>query len=92
MFQLHDTTRRRLCIAGFLALGVLPALAFPSRWQTIAYLLAFAVGTIAAMTSFSSMMGLAARGCGQSGNLLYRNLMLGCSAFAIVIGGYWLIG
>ena len=26
MFQLHDTTRRRLCVAGFLALGVLPAL------------------------------------------------------------------
>jgi hypothetical protein len=27
MFQLHDSTRRRVCIAGFLALGVMPALA-----------------------------------------------------------------
>jgi hypothetical protein len=73
-------------------LGVLPALAFPSKWQTVAYLLAFAIGTIAAMTCFSSMMGLAARGCAHTGNQLYRNLMLGCSSAAVVIGGYWLIG
>ena len=26
MFHLHDTTRRRVCVAGFLTLGVLPAL------------------------------------------------------------------
>ena len=26
MFHLHDTTRRRICVAGFLSLGVLPAL------------------------------------------------------------------
>jgi hypothetical protein len=26
MFQLHDTTRRRLCLAGFLSLGLAPAL------------------------------------------------------------------
>lgn len=73
-------------------LGVLPALAFPSKWQTVAYLLAFALGTIAAMTSFSTIMGLMAKGCVQSGNQLYRNLMLGCSSAAVLLGGYWLVG
>lgn len=31
MFQLHDTTRRRLCVAGFLLFGVLPTL-WVSAW------------------------------------------------------------
>jgi len=73
-------------------LGVLPALAFPNKWQTAAYLLAFACGTIAAMTSFSTILGLLARGCIHTGHQLYRNLMLACSSAAILVGTYWLIG
>ena len=73
-------------------LGVLPALALPTRWQTAAYLIAFGLGTIAAMTSFSSMMGLVASGCAHQGNRLYRNVMLGCSTTAVLVGGVWLVG
>src|SRR5438034_3741185 len=37
--------------------GVLTALAFPTRVEALAYLLAFAVGTIASMAMFSWLMG-----------------------------------
>jgi len=71
-------------------LGILPALAFPTRTQAIGYLLAFSIGTIVAMMVFSSMIGQAARRSAFSGPLAYRALMFSCSAAAIGVGGYWL--
>ena len=40
-------------------LGVLPALAFPTLAQALAYLVAFAAGTIASMASFGALVRLA---------------------------------
>jgi sulfite exporter TauE/SafE len=72
-------------------LGILPALAFPSAQQAVAYLLAFGLGTIAAMVTFSSVMGLVARRSVARGAFAYRGLMGTCSAAAVVVGCAWLV-
>jgi hypothetical protein len=60
-------------------LGVLPALAFPTTVQAIAYIAAFGVGTVAAMALFSWDMGrMAARFAGR-GQMIYRGLMTTCA-------------
>jgi len=71
-------------------LGVVPALAFPTRMQSLAYLAAYGLGTIAGMATFSSILGLAANGIGQPGTGAYRAPLLACSATALVAGVYWL--
>ena len=71
-------------------LGVLPALAFPTRGEAAAYLLSFGAGTVLAMISFSSFVGwLAARR--GSGLTVYRRLMGACSTAAVAVGGWWLV-
>ena len=72
-------------------LGVLPALAFPSTAQAISYLAAYGVGTIAAMTGFSSAIGLVSQTILLKRAGAYRSLMVLFSASAMVVGGYWLI-
>ena len=72
--------------------GVLPALAFDTQTQAVCYLTAYGLGTIAAMASFSSIIGLIAQGSVASGNNVYRALMYTCSVAAVVIGGFWLLG
>jgi hypothetical protein len=73
-------------------LGMLPALAFPSRLQAVAYLVCYGVGTIFAMSSFSTLIGFVAGRCALGGAQAYRALMLSCSAVAVLLGGYWLVG
>jgi hypothetical protein len=65
-------------------LGVIPGLLFPGPAAVCAYLVAFGAGTIIAMVLFS--LGLAALP-----NRIHRTAIIGSSAFAVVIGGYWLI-
>ena len=72
-------------------LGVLPALAFPSRLDSVAYLAAFAVGTVAAMAGFSSVLGWLTVRWGGGMERNYRGLMGVCSATAFAIGGWWLV-
>ncbi len=72
-------------------LGVLPALAFPSRWDSVAYLVAFAAGTVAAMAGFSSVLGVLTLRWGGGMAGAYRGLMGVCSATAFAIGGWWLV-
>ena len=72
-------------------LGVLPALAFPSRFQAVGYLAAYGVGTVLAMAAFSSVVSLAANKLAFSGARAYRTLMGGCSTAAVVIGAYWIL-
>ena len=72
-------------------LGVLPALAFPSRFQAVGYLAAYGVGTVFAMAAFSSLVSLAANKLAFSGARAYRALMAGCSTAAVVIGAYWIL-
>lgn len=73
-------------------LGLLPVLVFSNRWLTASYLLSYALGTIFAMASFSSLVGMLAKRCSLRGSSAYRFLMLGCSAVAVLLGGYWLLG
>ena len=71
-------------------LGVLPALAFPTVAEALAYLAAYGVGTVLAMISFASVMGwIASRFAGDRPRA-YRSLMCGCSLAAVVLGGFWL--
>ena len=72
-------------------LGVLPALAFPTRAQSVTYLVAFGVATVAAMTGFAGLMGLIAVRARAGGVSLYRNVLFGCSFAAIIVGGIWLV-
>lgn len=69
--------------------GVLPALAFATRFEAAWYLAGFGAGAIAGMTAFSAVMGLLSSRLSRrhSGSLLYAS-----SAAALVIGGFWLVG
>lgn len=72
-------------------LGVLPALAFPTTIQTITYLGAYGLGTVTAMAAFSSLVGLTAGGLARRGLGASKVLLLGCSAAAVGVGGWWLV-
>jgi hypothetical protein len=72
-------------------LGVLPALAFATRTESIAYLVAFGVATVTAMTVFAGIMGLFATRARAGGAAVYRNVLYACSIGAIVVGGVWLL-
>ena len=71
-------------------LGVLPAIAFPSATDGIIYLVAFGLGTIAAMTFFSTALSAIAGRLTQETVRGYRNLMCGCSVATLLVGAYWL--
>ncbi len=74
-------------------LGVLPALALPTRNAGFVYLAGFGGATIAGMAAFSSLVGLAAAGATRSTNLrLYRALLIGTGVIACVVGTIWLVG
>jgi hypothetical protein len=66
-------------------LGVLPALALPTRAAALAYIAAFGVGSIVAMTGFGAALGAA------PGARTHRAFMLTASAIAFTVGGIWLI-
>ncbi|HSK75706.1 MAG TPA: High-affinity nickel transporter [Thermoanaerobaculia bacterium] len=72
-------------------LGVLPALALPSSGAALSYVAGFGLGAVAAMTAFSSALGLVAARITARGGMAYQALLGSFSAAAIVIGGYWLI-
>jgi sulfite exporter TauE/SafE len=71
-------------------LGVLPALAFPTRSEAVAYLIAFGLGTICAMAAFSWGMGWLAARFANRGLNIYRGLMGACAVAAMVVGCFWL--
>lgn len=71
-------------------LGVLPAMAFPTLAQALAYLGGFAVGTIAAMVAFSGLAGSLARWSALKGVNAHRVLLGMTSAAAAGVGFFWL--
>lgn len=73
-------------------LGILPALALPSATASLAYVIAFGLGSIAAMVAFSSALGLAAARLTARGAGAYQALLAAFSAISIVVGGWWLLG
>ncbi len=72
-------------------LGVLPSLALPTTGQRIGYLLAFAVGTVVAMTGFSTLLGAILSRWGGNGRLAYRSVLLACATAAFAVGGWWIV-
>lgn len=72
-------------------LGVLPILAFPNMTQAVAYLAAFAIGTIASMGIFASFMGAIGARFGQRSAGTYQVLMSTCSVAAMLVGIFWLV-
>lgn len=73
-------------------LGILPMLALPTKTQAITYLLAFGVGTIAAMATFSSGMGWLTTRFADNSVKIYRGLMGTCAVAAMVVGCIWFVG
>ena len=71
--------------------GVLPALALPTRGAAIAYIIAFGVGTVIAMTAFAAVVGSAGARWTHDGRL-HRVMMTTAAVLAIVVGGVWLVG
>lgn len=72
-------------------LGVLPTLGF-ARWtDSLAYLSAFALGTIAAMGGFAAVLGWVARWWAMDHLVLYRGLMYASSMMAFGVGTWWLV-
>ena len=72
-------------------LGLLPALALPSKWASLAYVVGFGLGAVAGMTLFSSTIGLIAHRITARGLWAYQALLACFSAAAILVGGYWLM-
>lgn len=70
--------------------GVLPALALPTRAAALTYLGAFGVGTVAAMTAFSAVACCAGSGSHRIPGA-YRTMMAAAAVIAIVVGGVWLV-
>ena len=71
--------------------GVLPALALPTRAGALTYIVAFGAGTVAAMTAFAATAGCAG-GLVRPHSPAYRAMTATAAIAAIVIGGVWLFG
>lgn len=70
-------------------LGVLPALALPGLGASLAYLVAFALGTIAAMAAFAAFVGESSARIAD-GRALLRPLLCGASAATMAVGMVWI--
>ena len=71
-------------------LGVLPALALPTRTAAVEYIGAFGIGTVVAMTAFAAVMGSAGARMHQRATL-HKGMMLTAATLAIAVGGFWLV-
>lgn len=72
-------------------LGLLPALALPSQAAALAYVIAFGLGTVAAMAAFSTLLSGVAGRLTRLGPGAYPALLASLSGAAIVVGGFWLV-
>jgi hypothetical protein len=71
-------------------LGVLPALALPTRAAALTDIAAFGAGTVAAMTAFAAVVSGAA-GHARPHHRMHRVLLAAAALLAITVGGIWLI-
>ncbi len=71
---------------------MLPALAFHSGWQTLQYLIGFAIGTIGAMVVFSFIIGKFHKlNPNQHNHNVFKNLRFWGGVVAILVGIFWII-
>ena len=73
-------------------LGVLPALALPTRAAAFTYVAVYGVSSVMAMTAFAAVVGVAADARSPRGGQLHRAMMFAGSVLALAVGGYWLAG
>jgi hypothetical protein len=71
--------------------GVIPALALPTDFAAAAYLALFSTGSVAAMGTFSSLVGWIASHPRTSAAGIQRLLLAACCAAAIAVGAFWLL-
>ena len=71
-------------------LAILPALALPGLGASLGYLSGYGVGTIVAMSGFSSAIGFVATKLDHTGPGAARWLLSGCSVTAMLVGVAWL--
>jgi hypothetical protein len=71
-------------------LGVLPALALPDTAEALAYIGAFGVGTVAAMTGFAALIAATGHRARRS-STAFRVVMQSASVLAMTIGAWWLV-
>lgn len=71
-------------------LGVLPALALPGWSGSLAYLLAFAAGTIGAMAAFAAVVGESSARIAP-GPALLRLVLSAASLVTVAVGAVWIV-
>jgi len=71
-------------------LGVLPAVALARLSSSVAYLAAFAAGTVLAMGTFSAVVGEGTARASARTPILLRNLTYGAGAASILVGLVWI--
>ena len=72
-------------------IGIVPALAFTTRQESILYLLFFGIGTVIAMTLFSGIIGyLAVRFADRIADL-HKKLLVLSGSVAVLVGLIWVI-
>jgi hypothetical protein len=71
-------------------LGVLPALALPTRAAALTYVGVFGVASVIAMTGFAAALGAIADRSSVHGTTAHRAIVFTGAAVAIIVGGYWL--
>lgn len=71
-------------------LGVLPTLAISNRADALAYVVAFGVGSIFAMTAFAGLLGAVSTHLESRGMSAYRVLTIAASSAAIIVGATWI--
>ncbi len=72
------------------AVALIPVTLFPSRWWGIAFLLAFSVGVIAAMTTYALVAALAIRQVGGSSVTIGRRVSVGIGLVGVSMGLWWI--
>jgi hydrogenase/urease accessory protein HupE len=72
-------------------IGLLPALALPSRLASFAYVAGFGLGAITGMTAFSTTLGAFAARITARGQRAYQALLASFSGLAILVGAWWLV-
>ena len=73
-------------------LGVLPALALPTRTAAFTYVAVYGISSVMAMTAFAAVVGVAADSRSPRGGQVHRAMVFTGSVLALVVGGYWLVG
>ena len=70
--------------------GVIPALALPTRAASLMYIGAFGIGTVVAMTAFAAAASLTAGRAGHA-STAHRLVLASTALASIGVGGVWLL-